>query len=1003
MGCLRWLAFVSLLAGAVFGAGPENIVPSHRHDIWGVGSGFPGGYIYSIAQTGDGYLLIGSSKGLIEYDGLRFAFIRAKDSSSQSNFPVLGLVRDSTAQLWAIDDLTHLFRYADGRLFGPVPDNGLHRHRAAAVNTTQRGSLLFASELQGVIEYEHGASRIVLDPSATPSWPTAVAQTADGVVWIGTRDSGLFRLSVTHGIPEIEHVAGRPNAKINCLLPIAASTLLVGTNKGLLSLHDGQLIPQTGPEVNNQAIFALASGLQGQIWIGAEGGLFKADANDVDSDGTIQSLEHWAVHSPVTSLFEDRDENLWIGGPDTIECYRRDEFNTYSSAAGLPASNCGAIYIDEQTDAWFAPWDGGLFRLSKGRVEAITVAGLEDDTVYSIDGTANEIWVARKYGGVTRLKRQGGVFQSLTYRRQDGLAQESVYAIYRAADGAIWAGTLNEGVSRFRAGKWHTFTTQDGLPSNRISAITGNGAGEVFVGTPNGLASLKRDGWATYTTRDGLPPGAIESLFLDHTGTLWLGTAKGISFLESGAIHVPVGAPEPLYGELLGMAESNGWLWMTTGNHVLRVKSSALRSGAFAAGDYREFALTDGLPSVEGVKRSRSVVEDSRGRVWFSLNGGISVLQAFAFTRPPFPVTIRLEGVLVDGKLIAPGGQIRIPPGQRRVKFLYTGVNLSNPEGVRYRYRLDNVDSGWSEPTAAREVDYTNIPPGHFKFHVAARNPDGFWSGHEAAMTFDVEPAFWQNRTYRLVGFATLLVAAWGIHRLRLRRMIATVDLRHAERLAERTRIARELHDTLLQSFHGLMLRLQLVDELLPPGPAKEELEQTLERGDQAIAEGRSAVHDLRSSTTTTNELAQAVRSVADELASEGSPTFRLMVEGPVRDLHPIPRDDVYRIAREGLRNAFSHSRASRIEAEITYGERLFRLRIRDDGDGIPPDVLQAGRAGHYGLAGMHERARQTGGKLDIWSGAGKGTEIDLSIPASVAYSKSPRRSRLQLFRRKAG
>jgi signal transduction histidine kinase len=145
------------------------------------------------------------------------------------------------------------------------------------------------------------------------------------------------------------------------------------------------------------------------------------------------------------------------------------------------------------------------------------------------------------------------------------------------------------------------------------------------------------------------------------------------------------------------------------------------------------------------------------------------------------------------------------------------------------------------------------------------------------------------------------------------------------------------------------------------------------------------------------------VRSVADELASEGSPTFRLMVEGPARDLHPIPRDDVYRIAREGLRNAFSHSRASRIEAEITYGERLFRLRIRDDGDGIPPDVLQAGRAGHYGLAGMHERARQTGGKLDIWSGAGKGTEIDLSIPASVAYSKSPRRSRLQLFRRKAG
>src|SRR5580692_8155344 len=162
------LALGLLLAGALFGAGDENIVPSHKHGIWDVASGFPGGYVYSIAQTGDGYLWIGTSRGLIRYDGLRFEVVRAKDSSSQSNFPVLGLVRDSTNQLWAIDDLTHLFRYADGRLVGPMPDNGLHRHRAAAVNTAQHGSLLFASEFQGLIEYEQGSPRILLDPSAIP-------------------------------------------------------------------------------------------------------------------------------------------------------------------------------------------------------------------------------------------------------------------------------------------------------------------------------------------------------------------------------------------------------------------------------------------------------------------------------------------------------------------------------------------------------------------------------------------------------------------------------------------------------------------------------------------------------------------------------------------------------------------------------------------------------------------------------------------------------------------
>jgi signal transduction histidine kinase len=197
------------------------------------------------------------------------------------------------------------------------------------------------------------------------------------------------------------------------------------------------------------------------------------------------------------------------------------------------------------------------------------------------------------------------------------------------------------------------------------------------------------------------------------------------------------------------------------------------------------------------------------------------------------------------------------------------------------------------------------------------------------------------------------------------------------------------------------MLRLQVVDELLPPGKAKEQLEQTLERADQAIVEGRSAVHDLRSSTTTTNDLAQAVRGVADELATDGSPTFRLVVEGAARELHPILRDDVYRIAREALRNAFSHSQASRIEAEITYGDRLLRLRIRDDGRGIPPDILETGRSGHFGLSGMRERARQIGASLDIWSGGGTGAEIDLSVPGAIAYSQS--RSRLQLFRKKVG
>jgi signal transduction histidine kinase len=259
-----------------------------------------------------------------------------------------------------------------------------------------------------------------------------------------------------------------------------------------------------------------------------------------------------------------------------------------------------------------------------------------------------------------------------------------------------------------------------------------------------------------------------------------------------------------------------------------------------------------------------------------------------------------------------------------------------------------------------------------------------------------------------IVATAAFLITAWVVTGMvaRVRRLTeAQVALRFEERLAERARIARELHDTLLQSFQGLMLHFQAVHEALPPGKEKESLEKALGRGDRAIAEGRDAIQNLRSSTTVTNELAQAMSALGEELAGaehaeRRSTTFHVSIEGKPRDLHPILRDDVYRIAREALRNAFHHAQASKIEAEITYGERLLRLRIRDDGKGIDPKLLDAGRDGHWGLPGMRERAQQIGAKLDMWSEVGAGTEVELSIPGPIAYEVAPGSGRFGLFRK---
>lgn len=274
----------------------------------------------------------------------------------------------------------------------------------------------------------------------------------------------------------------------------------------------------------------------------------------------------------------------------------------------------------------------------------------------------------------------------------------------------------------------------------------------------------------------------------------------------------------------------------------------------------------------------------------------------------------------------------------------------------------------------------------------------GVWNEAGAAFDFSIAPAYYQTGWFQASCVLALLACVWGLYRLRLHQIAQQFNAQMEARVGERTRIARDLHDTLLQSFQGLMLRLQIVDDLLPGGRAKEELELALDRADAAIAEGRDAVHDLRSSATTTNELAHAVRTLGDELAVEGAAAFRLVVEGPSRDLHPIVRDEIYRITREALRNAFSHARAQHIEVEIAYGEHLFRLRIRDDGEGIAPAILEQGRPGHYGLPGMRERAGQVGAKLNIWSRVGAGTEIELNIAGSIAYGTSPAGSSLAAF-----
>ncbi len=577
----------------------------------------------------------------------------------------------------------------------------------------------------------------------------------------------------------------------------------------------------------------------------------------------------------------------------------------------------------------------------------------------------------------------------------------------RTETGTVWAGTLSGGVSRLKDGRFTTYTTADGLASNTIAAIEEGTDGTMWFATPGGLSAFSNGHWHTYTQNDGLPADDGLCLLQGSEGVLWVGTVNGLAAFTANKFYAVTGSSDSLHEPIFGMDEDReGFLWVATSNHVLRVNRKQFLRGTLGPEDIHEYGIADGLHGNQGVKRNRSVVTDQQGRVWFSLNRGVSVVDPSRLRNDSAPAIAHIEAVSADGNPVDLQGTIKIPSAEQRIVFDYAGLSLAVPDRVRFRYRLDGFDRGWSEPVATRQAIYTNLNPGWYRFRVVASNSSGEWNGAEAALPFKIQPAFWQTLWFQSTCVVGVACIAWLLYRLRMRQLLKQVNVRFDERLAERMRIAQDLHDTLLQGFLSASMQLDVAADQIPEdSPAKPLLRRVLQLMRQVTEEGRNALRGLRSGGKDSHHLEQAFSHVPQELAIHKDIAYRVIVDGPARALHPMIRDEVYRIGREALVNAFRHARASSIEIEIQYTTNHLRTLVRDDGCGIDPQVLRSGRDGHWGLPGMRERAEGIGAKLRVWSRAAAGTEVELIVPGNVAYPHQPGSSRFnwltRLYRKK--
>jgi signal transduction histidine kinase/ligand-binding sensor domain-containing protein len=962
-----------------FALDPALDISQYAHTAWKVRDGFARGFIYAIAQTPDGYLWLGTEFGLLRFDGVRAVPWMPPNGQLPSNdIPTLLVTRDGT--FW-IGTTKGLASWKEGKLTTYSELNGsrifvLLEDRNGNVWAATREARIFGENV-GPIDADAEGNFWVGFDKASRKWKSGRPQSFE------IRDSMHSQPSPAElqqfAFPTANHK--RPTKSGAAQFERGTSTVLSQHLNAPPSLrdHDGALwvaIPDRGLVHIHQGktdVFSEADGLSGDT---------------------------------VTGLLEDREGDVWAVTSNGIDRFREYAVPNFSTKQGLSSAKSVAIVGAKDGSVWVTT-DNGLSRWKDGRISVVNQIGSTQDpnrtpkgapyclfedserriwlsTVQEFgylennrfvpvrdvhggritsmaEGPSGHLWLAKEEDGLLHLF-QGRVVEKFPWTAL-GHHDDGRVVLADPSQHGIWLGFSAGGISYFADGAIRkSYSVAEGLGAGRVNGLRFGPRGALWAATENGLSRIKDDHVTTLTSKNGLPCDRVHWTVDDADHFVWVYTACGLVRIARTELDAWVDDP-----------------------------SKSVPATLF---DVSEGVRTQSNPSaVQGVSKA------SDGRIWYLAFDGVSVIdpQHFPFNKLPPPVQI--EQVTADRKAYDAAQGLRLPALVRDLAIDYTALSFVAPEQVKFRYKLEGYDNEWQDAGNRRQAIYTNLPPRAYRFRLMASNNSGVWNEEGALLDFSIAPAFYQTTRFRLAILVLFLFLLWAAYQLRVRQLAHQFNMTLEARVSERLRIARELHDTLLQSFQGLLLRFQSVAKLLPerPDEARHRLDNAIQQAAGAITEGRDAVQGLRSSAFETNDLANAIAAIAEELTKDSaggeSPVIDLEVEGAPRGLNPVVRDEAYRIAGEALRNAFRHAQARRITVEIRYDKRHFRLRVRDDGKGIDEDAMQRQPSGHFGLPGMRERAEIVGGRLEVWSKPNSGTQAELSIPGNIAYDGASHQS----------
>jgi signal transduction histidine kinase/ligand-binding sensor domain-containing protein len=1014
------LSLVALLAlPRAHALDPDRRISQYGHTVWRTQDGAISP-ITAIAQTTDGFLWLGTAQGLMRFDGVRFMPWQPPQGQNLPGTHFTALLGSRDGSVW-IGTTRGLARWKDGQLRTytdlehPAGIFEIMEDDSGTIWATRYGQYAREAPLCSISEE---TLRCFGKKDGIPvGYGLGLTHDSEGNIWFGSKVLVRWRpgTPATTYFGEIAELA-KSDGVINVALGPSgtawASLDGTGPQLGVRYYSGGRWTSYAIPGFDRARVRPgyLLVDRRGSLWVGTKNdGVYRICGGVADHYGVSDGLSG----NDVGSLFEDREGNIWVLTDGGLDMFRDTALISYTTRQGVSDSEFysvmalrngevligtgGALNILRKQDGKTAIFDrklsgqgiGAMLEDHSGvvwlRVD-LSLMRFQNGRFREIQAPGGQRFAS--FGGVSAIAEDsGGTVWVLTNQRSqlfsivgDKIKKSSPnYELgsqkYLLADpdGGLWLGASSGTISHFRDGRLQTTSLSSPQGPVSIRAPSVDSDNSLLVPSSQGLYRLNHGQVTLFSSDNGLPCPETFNVIRDNHGALWIYTRCG----------------------MVRIAEPEWAKWIENPHIAVSVMILDALDGAQAG-------------TGDSYQPRSSKAPD--GRLWFETGVSIQMLDPDRLYENPLPPPVYVGGVVADHKRFDATSFIKVPALSRDLEIDYTAPSLSVPQKVRFRYMLEGRDQEWQDAATRRQAFYTDLKPGHYRFRVTACNSSGVWNQTGASLDFSIAPAYWQTNWFRAACVGAFMVLLWMLYRMRLRQLAREFNAGLEARVNERTRIARELHDSLLQGFQGLMFRLQAVRNMLPgrPAEASEALDIALERGDKAIAEGRDTVADLRQPVMDDGDIAQALTALGEELAAQSdngaAPCVRVLVEGKQRELNPMLRDDIYRIAREALRNAFHHARAQKIEAEITYSDSEFLLHVRDDGGGIDPEVANQGaRAGHWGLPGMRERAKRFGGKLEVWSEHGAGTEIELSVPGAIAYGQSEPRRRFWFWRKKIG